>query len=250
MASTHPRIDDASGFAHEGADLRGPLIGALVMVVGIVTSAPLSAVEYGFVSVVALSAAAIYGISLPGLLMRSLMVLPVAGTLALFGPLRFASGTGLEALVDAYATGWPDVLATVATAWLCAVFVLGATRLGHAADVVVALDRLRVPAALTLLLSFIVRYVDVLNAQVVSMRRAIRARGSGLTRRGEVALYGNLAGSLILRAHDRGERVHAAMRARGFDGRLPAPPATRTGLEAVAPIAVALLCALALGIGV
>jgi cobalt/nickel transport system permease protein len=35
------------------------------------------------------------------------------------------------------------------------------------------------------------------------------------------SVYGNLAGNLLIRSYDRGERIHAAMLSRGFTGRLP-----------------------------
>jgi len=52
------------------------------------------------------------------------------------------------------------------------------------------------------------------------MERAIRARGfaPGCNRH-TLRTYGYLAGTLFVRAHHRAERVQAAMKCRGFQGR-------------------------------
>jgi cobalt/nickel transport system permease protein len=84
----------------------------------------------------------------------------------------------------------------------------------------VALRRLRVPPALVATLQFMYRYLHVLTEELDRMVQARRARtfrrGGGL----DWVLLTGLIGILFLRALERGERVHAAMRARGWDGTL------------------------------
>lgn len=81
-----------------------------------------------------------------------------------------------------------------------------------------ALRRLGVPAALVETLQFMDRYAHVLRDELRRMRLARRSRSFG--RRGLRAWLspGGLLGPLLLRAMERGERVHAAMLARGWDG--------------------------------
>ena len=52
------------------------------------------------------------------------------------------------------------------------------------------------------------------------MTRAHQLRAPGL-RRPRARTAGTLIGNLLVRALARAERIHAAMRARGFTGRLP-----------------------------
>jgi cobalt/nickel transport system permease protein len=86
--------------------------------------------------------------------------------------------------------------------------------LGH------ALSHLRAPAALTHLFLFTVRYLEVLHGEYVRLRgamkvRCFRPRMDGHTYRST----GNLLGMLFVRGYDRSERILAAMRCRGFQGR-------------------------------
>jgi cobalt/nickel transport system permease protein len=63
------------------------------------------------------------------------------------------------------------------------------------------------------------RFIFVLADEAGRMARAhtLRSRSG---RGAAVRVWGSLAGHLLLRAHDRGLRLHAAMLARGFDGAL------------------------------
>lgn len=89
-----------------------------------------------------------------------------------------------------------------------------------------ALESLRVPRLFVTQLLFLYRYLFVLldEARRMTRARTLRAlahRGPGLK------TFGSLIGHLLLRAADRAERIHLAMRCRGFDGhiRLLTPPA-------------------------
>ena len=82
-----------------------------------------------------------------------------------------------------------------------------------------ALDRLWVPKAFTATLMFMERFlsivVDELHRMTIARRaRSFRKRG-GLSAR----VAATLTGVLFTRALERGERVHAALLARGWDGR-------------------------------
>ena len=51
------------------------------------------------------------------------------------------------------------------------------------------------------------------------MRRSMAIRSAGGRSPG-IRLYGHLAGTLLVRAIDRAQRIYRAMRARGFDGEI------------------------------
>lgn len=93
---------------------------------------------------------------------------------------------------------------------------LSTVTLGH------ALQRLYVPAALSHLLLFTVRYLDVLGAEYARLRRAMTARAfRPRTDRHTWRSLGWLVGMLLVRSFERAERVLAAMKCRGFTGRMP-----------------------------
>jgi cobalt/nickel transport system permease protein len=81
-----------------------------------------------------------------------------------------------------------------------------------------ALGRLGVPWVFTTQLLFLFRYAFVLGGEAsrMSTARLLRANGQPL----QLAGYGPLLGHLLLRSFERGQRVHWAMVARGFDGEL------------------------------
>jgi cobalt/nickel transport system permease protein len=79
-----------------------------------------------------------------------------------------------------------------------------------------ALERLWVPRVFVLQLLFVYRYLFVLLDEAGSLDRARSLRSFG--RPASVALFGRLAGGLLLRTLDRAQRIDQAMRGRGFDG--------------------------------
>lgn len=90
-----------------------------------------------------------------------------------------------------------------------------------------AAARLGAPEALVHLFLMMVRYVAVIRAETGRLRDAMRARAFvPRTRLHTWRSLGQLCGMVLVRALERAERVHEAMRCRGFDGRFPAPLAT------------------------
>jgi len=103
-------------------------------------------------------------------------------------------------------------------------------------DVVRGLGVLRVPAVLTSIALFMVRYLELIADELGRMRVAMSARGYDPRWLSQVRPIANSAGALFVRSYERGERVHAAMLSRGFSGTMPAlrhPTATATNWYAV-----------------
>jgi len=106
-------------------------------------------------------------------------------------------------------------------------------------DLLRGLERLRVPRLLTQIAAFMVRYLEVIVGEVSRQRRAMTARGYDPRWLWQLRPLTAGLGVLFVRSYERGERVHAAMRARGFDGSMPVlveerPAAARAWLLALA----------------
>lgn len=105
------------------------------------------------------------------------------------------------------------------------------------------------PRLLVLLLLLTYRYVFLLMEEFARLRTALRVRG--FRNRANLHSYrtiGQVAGTLLVRSHERAERVGQAMRCRGFDGEFRALDDFRTHWRDAAAfaimvgVAVGLLC--------
>ncbi|GAA1381886.1 MULTISPECIES: cobalt ECF transporter T component CbiQ [Catellatospora] len=152
---------------------------------------------------------------------RSLIELPFVAT-ALLLPF-FAAGPrtdvlGLSVAVEGLWAGW-NILVKGTLGVLVALLLAGTT---PARDVLVGLDRLRTPQAITQIALFMLRYLDVLADEARRMRIARLSRLDDPRFLWQLRGFAAGLGTLFLRAFERGERVFLAMRSRGYTGRLPA----------------------------
>jgi cobalt/nickel transport system permease protein len=204
-------------------DPRAKIVATLAIVLAVVLSGPPRPLELAGVAALLSGIVLVARVPLRFVLVRSLLVIPFAGTIALFAPLQATGGSlSVGGLAGAYeGTGWIAAYAIIAKAWLAtfAVIVLSATT--PVPRLFKGLAALKVPDVILMLLTFMYRYVSAMRDQLRSLRDALDSRGFGLSRWRKVRLLGNLAGNLFIRAYDRGERVHAAMLSRGWDGTLP-----------------------------
>jgi cobalt/nickel transport system permease protein len=82
-----------------------------------------------------------------------------------------------------------------------------------------AAHSLRVPGLLVQLALLCYRYLFVLGDELARLRVALRTRGyRNRPSRHCYRTIGHVAGTLLVRGHERAERVGQAMRCRGFDG--------------------------------
>ena len=93
--------------------------------------------------------------------------------------------------------------------------------------IVHALNHLRIPTILTVIISFLYRYLFVLADEVLRLLRARQARsaaaagknpGGNVLWRARIA--GHMAGQLFLRSYERSDRIYNAMLSRGYKGEL------------------------------
>jgi cobalt/nickel transport system permease protein len=75
------------------------------------------------------------------------------------------------------------------------------------------------PRVVILLANLTYRYLFLIVQEFHRLRTALRVRGyRNRANRHSLRTVGNVIGTLIVRSHDRAERVSQAMRCRGFDG--------------------------------
>jgi cobalt/nickel transport system permease protein len=90
---------------------------------------------------------------------------------------------------------------------------LAATTEPH--DVLRGLERLRLPALLVQIMGFMIRYLDVVGAELARMRVALLSRGFSPRNPRHWPVLARALGALFIRSYERGERVHLAMLSRG-----------------------------------
>jgi cobalt/nickel transport system permease protein len=87
--------------------------------------------------------------------------------------------------------------------------------LGH------ALLALKTPERLVHLIMFTIRYIDVLREEYLRLRTSMKLRGFRPgTNLHTYRSFGYLVGMMLVRAMERSERILAAMKCRGFSGRI------------------------------
>jgi cobalt/nickel transport system permease protein len=110
---------------------------------------------------------------------------------------------------------WLSILAKNSLAFIAVLTLAGTTPFRR---LLVGLGRLGMPAVLVSTLHFMGRYLHVLGDELARMTQARRSRTFRRSGRLDWGLLTGLIGMLLVRSFERGERVHAAMLARGWDG--------------------------------
>ena len=90
-----------------------------------------------------------------------------------------------------------------------------------AREILRGLERLKLPAVMVQIASFMLRYVNVISDEMERMKVARESRGFVATGIKHWKVLAASAAALFIRSYERGERVHLAMLSRGFDGNLP-----------------------------
>jgi cobalt/nickel transport system permease protein len=118
-------------------------------------------------------------------------------------------------------------ISIVVRSWLSVQMAILLVAVTEFPKIIHALSHLRVPTILTVIISFLYRYLFVLTDEVLRMLRARQARSaaaSGVRSGGSVAwrarIAGHMAGQLFLRSYERSDRIYNAMLARGYKGEL------------------------------
>jgi cobalt/nickel transport system permease protein len=151
-----------------------------------------------------------------------------------------------------------EAIVAKATLVVLATGVLSATT--SAPEIVAGLQRLRVPPVFTAVGALAVRYLQLVLDELRRVNAARVARGHDPRWLWQARAVAQSSGTLAVRCLNRGERVHGAMLARGWDGRMrdlatgsEAATGVRAvhalGLAAVLPALAATVAARAGGLG-
>jgi cobalt/nickel transport system permease protein len=87
------------------------------------------------------------------------------------------------------------------------------------ASICMSLEKMGAPNSFAVQLLFLYRYIFVLTDEASRMVRARALRAFGGKGMG-FSVFTSMIGQLLLRALDRAQRIHRAMRCRGFDGEI------------------------------
>ena len=123
--------------------------------------------------------------------------------------------------------GFLRFVSIVIRSWLSVQMAILLVSVTEFPKIVHALNHLRVPTIITVIISFLYRYLFVLADEVLRLLRARQARSaaaSGKSPGGSVMwrarIAGHMAGQLFLRSYERSDRIYNAMLSRGYKGEL------------------------------
>lgn len=166
------------------------------------------------------SAIIVAGLPIPAVLRRSLIEIPFI----LFAFLMPFFGSGESYQVAGFTLYREGILAGGAIVAKGTLGVLGAITLSStttAREILRGLERLKLPAIMVNIASFMLRYINVVTDEMERMRIARASRGFEARGIRDWKILSSVIATLFIRSYERGERVHLAMLSRGFTGVIP-----------------------------
>ena len=124
---------------------------------------------------------------------------------------------GLEVSIEGLWGMW-NILAK---ALLGATVSIALTATTEVPDLIRGFGALKVPAVLTSIAIFMIRYLQLIADELGRTRVAMTSRGYDPRWLSQAKPMASAAGALFVRSYERGERVHASMLSRGFSGAMP-----------------------------
>lgn len=101
---------------------------------------------------------------------------------------------------------------------LTAILLSGST---PAREILRGFELLKMPSLLVQIMTFMLRYLNVITDEMERMKVARLSRGFEERGIRDWKFIASTAGALFVRSYERGERVHTSMIARGYEGELP-----------------------------
>jgi len=218
------KYSDGKSVIHQ-LDPRTKLVAALFFIFLVVLIPSTSWVTYGLYFITIATLIVLSQVSIGYVIKRSLVIIPFVLMVALFVPF-FKEGTEafsfniLSWHISVTHEGLETLGSVIAKAWLSILALILLTSTTSFSNILKALEHLKMPGVLVMIMSFMYRYIFLLTDEVMRMKQARDSRnfGSGGKRLWQIKTVGNMIGTLFIRSYERGERVYASMVARGFDG--------------------------------
>lgn len=197
---------------------------------------------YVLMLTIALSITVLSELGLKYVLKRSLLAIPfvLAAVPLLFtikGPALFTIPIG-SLTFTITSTGLERFLSIMFKSWVSVQVAIVFAASTSFPEMLLAMRAVKIPRLLVSLFGLMWRYMFVMVDEAVRLLRARSARSGaieGTQAGGSIAwrakVTGGMAGNLFVRSIDRGDRIYAAMAARGYDGEIrsfPLPPLTST----------------------
>ncbi|SDL05709.1 cobalt ECF transporter T component CbiQ [Streptomyces indicus] len=196
-------------------------LAAVLCFVVVVVSTPREAVwAFGLYAVLIGAVAALARIPAGFLLKRLLFEVPFVAFAVLLPFVAQGERTevlGLSLSVNGLWGAW-NILAKGTLGVAASVLLAATTELRQ---LLLGLQRLKLPPLLVQIASFMIRYGDVISDELRRMRIARESRGFEARGVRHWGVLAKTAGALFIRSYERGERVHLAMVSRGYAGSMP-----------------------------
>ncbi len=154
-------------------------------------------------------------------LKRSLIIIPFVGLVAIGLPFLGDGGGSLN--FDIFSTTQSALLIFVnvlVKSWLCVLAMIVLTSTTPFSKLMNGFQRLKMPTVYVMIISFMYRFIFILEDELERMSRARSARTFSQTWMQKVKAIGGIIGNLFVRSYERGERIYTAMRSRGFNGEI------------------------------
>jgi cobalt/nickel transport system permease protein len=197
------------------------LVAAFAFVLAVVLTPHRTMWAFGLHAVLLLAVTAVSRVRFGVLLRRTALEIPFVAFAVLL-PLT-GDGARIDVLgIRLSVSGLWDAWRVMATATLGVQASLLLTATTELAELVAGLGRLRVPSVIVQIMTFMIRYLDVVVDESRRMHRARVSRGFVARDLRHVPVVARSLTVLFIRSFERGERVHLAMLSRGYTGTFPA----------------------------
>ncbi|MFC1968300.1 cobalt ECF transporter T component CbiQ [Chloroflexota bacterium] len=216
------QYSDLDSFIHK-LDPRTKLLATLAFILAVVATPPTRWQAFACYLVLLAALILISRLQILYVLRRALVIIPFVLMIAIFIPF-FKEGEragGYNVWLWEVSVTYSGLLVlwnVVIKAWLSVLSMILLTATTPLPNLLKGMAQLKLPQVLVMILSFMYRYIFILADEAMRMRRAWESRNFSTSRKRHIRTVGSMIGTLFLRSYERGERVYAAMLARGFEG--------------------------------
>lgn len=196
------------------------IVAAFLFIVVVILTPITNWVAYAAYALLILGTIVIARLPLGTVFVRALIEVPFI-VFAVLMPFFGSGDTIVVGPFTLYAEGLLAAAGIVAKGTLGVLTAICLSASTQAREMLRGFERLRMPAVMVQIITFMLRYVNVVNDELARMRVARESRGFVASGVKDWKFLAATAGSLFIRSYERGERVHLAMLSRGYAGTLP-----------------------------